>query len=398
MVVAGEASGDAHAADLVRELQRRFPDLRCFGCGGDQLAAAGCEILVSAHDLGVVGLTEVVTHLPRIGRLWRRLRQALRQRRPAGLILVDFPDFNLPLAAAAHRAGISVIYFVSPQLWAWRRGRVKRIRRTVSRMLCIFPFEESFYRAHGVPVAAVGHPLVERIARARCTMPSADAFRSQHHVPAASEWIALLPGSRRRELDFHLPTLFSAASILAREAGFDFVLPVAPGLDADRILAGAPPELLPRLHLVPSSDLVPAVAHARVALVASGTATVETALLDTPMVVFYKLSAWTYRLGRRFVHTPHYAMVNLIAERALVPELIQHDFTAAALAGHARHLASDGPARFEMLEGLAQVRTRLGPPGAIQRAADEVASALHLDALGSKPTPGPPPSKSRTPG
>lgn len=378
MVVAGEASGDAHAAELVIELRRRFPALHFFGCGGDQLAAAGCELLVSAHDLGVVGLAEVATHLPRIARLWRRLRRALRQRQPAGLILVDFPDFNLPLAAAARRTRIPVIYFVSPQIWAWRRSRVKRIRRTVARMLCIFPFEQAFYRAHGVSVAGVGHPLVERIARARSSMPTAGDFRAQHAIPQSAELIALLPGSRRRELDFHLPTLFAAAAILAQEADIAFVLPVAPGLDPARIRAACPVALLPRLHLVPSSAMVPAVADARLALVASGTATVETALLGTPMVVFYKVSPWTYRLGRQLVHTPHFAMVNLIAGRALVPELIQHDFTAPALAAAARPLLADGPARTAMLEGLAEVRARLGPPGAIRRAADEVVSTLNL--------------------
>ncbi|MGH9519719.1 MAG: lipid-A-disaccharide synthase [Terriglobales bacterium] len=378
MVVAGEASGDAHAADLVRALQRRCPDLRVFGCGGDQLAAAGCELLVSAHDLGVVGLAEVVEHLPRIWGLWRRLRRALLRRRPEALILVDFPDFNLPLAKTAHQAGIPAIYFVSPQLWAWRRGRVRRIQRSVARMICIFPFEEEFYRTHGVEVSYVGHPLVERVARARETMPSSAAFRAQHSIPATAELIALLPGSRRRELDFHLPTVLAAAARLAADGDRAFVLPVAPGLDPDRIQQACPPVLQPHLHLVSSADAYPAVAHSRLALVASGTATVETALLGTPMVVFYRLSPWTYRLGRRLVHTPHYAMVNLIAGHTVVPELIQNGFTVPALVAQAQRLLPEGPARAAMIAGLAEVRTKLGPPGAIERAADVVASTLNL--------------------
>ena len=423
MIVAGEASGDAHAAELVVELRRRHPELHFFGCGGARLAGAGCELLVRAEELAVVGLFEVVAHLPRIHGLLRRLRQALRRRRPAAVILVDFPDFNLRLAAAAHRGGVPVIYFISPQLWAWRSGRVKIIQRTVRRMICIFPFEAGFYAQHGVEVAAVGHPLVERIATARPHLPDGPAWRRELGVPAESTLIALLPGSRRREIAFHLPVMLEAARQLRLETApgreLEFVIPVAPTLDAatmragiQSVMSGPPP---PWLHLVSAERGYAAVANARLAIVASGTATVETALLGTPMVVIYRLSPWTYRIGRRWVKTPHYAMVNLIydwrgdwrgpqrghaahpacahagpgtpvprpdaalsGERA-VPELIQDACNAGAIVHWAHRLLPDSPdneARRQMIYALEQVRLKLGEPGAIARAATAIEEAL----------------------
>ncbi|HUX66790.1 MAG TPA: lipid-A-disaccharide synthase [Terriglobales bacterium] len=390
MIVAGEASGDAHAAELIAALRQLHPPLRFFGCGGERMAAAGCELLVSSSELAVMGLVEVLAHLPRLHRLWRRLRQALLQRRPRGLILVDFPDFNLRLAAAARAASIPVVYFVSPQIWAWRRRRVKLIRRDVARMICIFPFEQAFYARQGLEVASVGHPLVERVERARASLPSAPAWRARLGAAPAAELIALLPGSRQRELDFHLPVLLAAAAQLRQASAApppEFVLPVAPHLSAAAIAAALPPALAPFLHLVPAAELYPALAHARLAFVASGTATVETALLATPMVVVYRLSPLSYRLGRRLVRTPHVAMVNLIAERAVVPELLQADLHPAALLAWAQRLLPDTAERRQMLADLAQVRLRLGPPGAIARAAAEVAATLHLPPSPGTPAP-----------
>ena len=376
MIVAGEASGDAHAAELMAELRRRRPDLHFFGCGGERMAAAGCEILVSSAELGLVGLFEVLAHLPRVYGLLRRLRQALRQRRPAAVILVDFPDFNLRLARTAHRCHIPAIYFISPQLWAWRSGRVKLIRRTIRRMICIFPFESDFYARHGIEVAAVGHPLVDRIAHT--CLPDADAFRRQLGVDEASTLIALLPGSRRREIHFHLATMLEAAARLRAGRDIAFVLPVAPALAIAELRAAIPPALRASIHLVDSSQTYAALTHARLAVVASGTATVETALIGTPMVVIYRLSSWTYRLGRRWVRTPHYAMVNLIAGKAVVPELIQDRFEASAIVNWANKLLPDGSERDQMRRDLQTVRLRLGEPGAIQRAATAVEQALAL--------------------
>ena len=376
MVVAGEASGDAHAAELIQALRRRRPTLRFFGCGGDHMAAAGCELLVHTRELAVMGLVEVVRHLPRLRARLRLLRRALQARRPAGVILVDFPDFNLRLAAAARSAGIPAVYFISPQVWAWRSGRVKQIRRTIRRMICIFPFEPAFYARHGIAVAGVGHPLVERIELARRALPTEAAFRAQLGLDATAEIVALLPGSRKRELDFHLDTMLEAARRLHAERHVEFVLPVAASVPHADLEAAIPPPLRPYVHLTTAADAYAALAYARLAIVASGTATVEAALWGAPMIVVYRLSAWTYRLGRRLVRTPHVAMVNLIAEKAAVPELIQADFQPEAIVAWARRLLNEGEERRRMEADLAEVRTRLGSPGAIDRAAQEVEEAL----------------------
>ncbi|HXE31646.1 MAG TPA: lipid-A-disaccharide synthase [Terriglobales bacterium] len=378
MIIAGEASGDAYAAEVVTELRRRHPDWRFFGCGGKRLAETGAEILVSADQLGVVGLLEVVTHLPRIYGFFRRLRQAMLARRPAAVILIDFPDFNLRFAKAAHRAGVPVLYFVSPQLWAWRSGRVKQIRKTVRRMICIFPFEEDFYRRHQVAVAAVGHPLVERIAAARRRFPPEARFREENGLPLEAELIALLPGSRHRELEFHLPALLQAAAQLHAETGAHFVLPVAPSLSPESVAHSIPAAMREYVHLLPPAAAYAGIACARLAIVASGTATVETALLGTPMIVIYRLSPWTYRLGRSWVKVPHYAMVNLIAGREAVPELIQEGLSAAAIVNWAHRLLPDGKERQQMRLDLEQVSRQLGEPGAIARAASAMEETVGI--------------------
>lgn len=375
MIVAGEASGDAHAADLIAALRRRHPDLHFFGCGGERMAAAGCELLVDISQLAVLGLVEVLAHLPRIHRLWRRLRQALLQRRPAGIVLVDFPDFNLRLAKAAHAAGIPAVYFISPQLWAWRSGRVKQVRRNIRRMICIFPFEQDFYAEHGINVAWVGHPLVDRVAAARRQLPDAREWRERLGGSGA-ELIALLPGSRKREIEFHLPTMLDAAARLHDEAPREFVVPVAPTLRQADVAAMIPESLRASVHLVPAAEMYTALAYARLAIVASGTATVETALMGTPMVVVYRLSHLSYGLGRRLVRTPYVAMVNLIAGGGVVPELIQSHFRAEVIVDWAHRLLPAGQERLQMLRALEQIRERLGPPGAIDRAAREVELAL----------------------
>ncbi|HEV7501628.1 MAG TPA: lipid-A-disaccharide synthase, partial [Vicinamibacteria bacterium] len=294
LISCGEASGDLYGAELVRHLQERVPALEVVGLGGDRLQAQGASLFAHVRDLAVVGLLEVVSHLRHLRRVFRRVLDDVDRQPPDAAVLVDYPDFNLRLAKALHRRGVPVIYYVSPQVWAWRRGRLGAIRDTVARMLVIFPFEEALYRDAGVPVTFVGHPLVSIAQR------SADpaAFRTQHGFDPGRPLIALLPGSRPKEVTHNLPPMAAAVDVL-RQARPDlqFVAAVAPSLDPALVARG----LAGRAVTVVHDRTHAALSAATAAIVASGTATVEAALIGTPMVVVYRLSPWTYRLGRRFV-------------------------------------------------------------------------------------------------
>lgn len=375
-IVAGEASGDLHAGALIAELRRRHPEWRCFGCGGEHLRAAGSELLLDSRELSVLGLAEVVRHLPRIYGHYRRLWRAIAARRPQALILVDFPDFNLRLARRARQANIPVIYFISPQVWAWRPRRVRLLRRTVRRMICIFPFEPAFYQQHGMDAVFAGHPLLDRIPPpAQRSVSEQAAWRKAHGLEAATPVVALLPGSRRRELEYHLPVLLEAARRLRAERDVQFAIAAAPGLNAGEIQA-AIPETARGFIRVLTGATYELLAQAEIAIVASGTATLEAGLLEVPMIVVYRLSPWTYRLGRRLVRTPYIAMANLVLGEAAVPELVQDGFTPEAVVKWARNLLDDPEARQRMREKLSCLRTCLGEPGAMGRAAAEVEAVI----------------------
>lgn len=368
LVSCGEPSGDTYGADLVRHLREQLPSLDVVGLGGDHLREQGAALIAHVRELAVVGIVEVIRHLPRLRRTFRAVLDDVDRVRPDAAVLVDYPDFNLRLAAELKKRGVPVVYYVSPQVWAWRPGRIRSIRRVVDHMMVIFPFEEELYRAAGIPVTFVGHPLVELVQpRARPTMASALALDAGRPV------VAVLPGSRRREVGFIAPELDRAVRRLAElRPDLQFVVAVAPSLDpayVARLFAGAPVRLVHgRTHEV--------LAASSVALVASGTATVETALLGVPMVVVYRLSPLTYHLGRHFVRVPHVAMANLIAGERAVPELIQGGFTAEAVVRETLALLED-PARAERVrQALARVRTRLGEPGASRRASEVVASVM----------------------
>ena len=357
-VVAGEASGDLHAANLLAALRRREPATRAFGVGGERLRAAGLECIARSEELSVMGLAEVVRDLPRLLGLSRRVRREAIARRPDVAVLVDSPDFNLPLATALRRAGIPVVIYVSPQLWAWRAGRVRRIRRDVRRVLCVLPFEPAFYERHGVAAEYVGHPLVDELTAAMSAPPEVD--------PAA---VALLPGSRWHEVESLLPAMLAAVDRLA--AGRERLrarLIAAPGLDPVRLTALLGDHAR-RVDLV-VADRHRALAACAAAMVASGTATLECALLGVPMVVGYRLHPLTYLLARGLVRVPFVSLVNLTAGAAVVRELVQHAFTADALAAEVSSLL--GPGGDTVRERLAEVRRRLGSPGASDRAATAV--------------------------
>jgi lipid-A-disaccharide synthase len=308
--------------------------------------------VVRAEDVAHMGITEVVRHAPYIYGQFQRLKRAIAAERPALAILIDFPDVNLRLAEQLHRYGIPVVYFVSPQLWAWKKRRIGRVQRFVDRMLVIFPFEEAFYRKRGVAAEFVGHPLADLEA----PKVMREAFARQHALDASKPWVALLPGSRQREVHLNLPTMLDAATTLGDT--YQYLLPVAPTLQQAELAAAiaarsgsAKPVLV--------DDARASLFHARGSVVASGTATVEAALLGNPFVVVYRLSKLSYAIARRFVTVPHVAMANLIAGRRVVPELIQDEFTAMNVVRALEPLLADGPPREEAMAGLREVRERL---------------------------------------
>jgi len=370
LISCGEASGDLYGAELVRHLREQVPGLDAFGLGGDRLQAEGASLLAHVRDLAVVGLLEVVSHLRHLRAVFRRVLEEAERHRPDAAVLVDYPDFNLRLARALHRRGIPVIYYVSPQLWAWRRGRIHDIRASVARMLVIFPFEEALYRDAGVPVSFVGHPLVSLV------HPPADPVtpRRELGLDPARPVVALLPGSRAKEVAHNLPPMAASVDALAAaRPELQFVAAVAASLDPTLIRRGLGDRPVTIVH----DRTHAALSAATAAIVASGTATVEAALLGAPMVVVYRLSPWTYRLGRRFVRVPYYAMVNLIGGRRVVPELIQGEFTADRVLGEIVPLLDDTETRRQMQRDLHEVREKLGAPGASARAAAVVAPYLN---------------------
>jgi lipid-A-disaccharide synthase len=396
-ISAGEASGEHYGALLIQSLKRqlaaRGQTATFFGMGSDRMADAGLERLVRSEDVAVMGITEVVRHLPRIYRAFRKLKQAARSRRPDVAILIDFPDIHFKLARQFHRLGIPVIFFVSPQLWAWKKRRIRLVQRYVTRMLVIFPFEEAYYRERSVAAEFVGHPLAD------LPLPaiSRKEFAAQNGLDPNKTWIGLLPGSRPREIQYNLPEMIRAAILLFHSVDLErgdpepeFIVPLAPTLTAAerRATEKMVGELQQNLTIRLVNDLGAegptgptaggaraALFHARASVVASGTATVEAALIGNPFVVVYRLSPLTYAIARRVVTVPHVAMANLIAGARVVPELIQNDCTALKIVQHIAPLLPDGAPRESMkrelsrVGGLLRSRHRGSETGAIDRVA-----------------------------
>jgi len=360
---AGEASGEHYGALLIAELRRLEPEADFFGLGGIRMASLGLRRVVRAEDVAVMGITEVILHMPHIYRQYRKLKASLRAERPDLAILIDFPDVNLSLAAELRRLKIPVVYFVSPQLWAWKKWRIRGVKRNVGRMLVIFPFEEAFYRAHGVAADFVGHPLAD------LDPPTVtrEEFASQNGLDASKFWVGLLPGSRTRELEANLPPMFEAARLLG--PGYEYLLPVAPTLNDSQVQAFAARANGVSVRVVHDARAV--LQHARASVVASGTATVEAALIGNPFLVVYRVSRITYAVAQRVVRVAHVGMVNLIAGRRIVPELIQDDFTASKVAERLRPLLENEEARATMQSDLRSVGAtlRVNSEGAIKHAA-----------------------------
>jgi lipid-A-disaccharide synthase len=362
----GEASGDLYAGALTRELRALDPAIAVAGLGGPQFAAAGGRLVDDYRDLAVTGLTEAIAKLPRSLEARRRLVADAERHRPDALVLIDFPDFNFRLAPLVKRLGVPVVYYISPQIWAWRPKRLATIRRIADRVLVIFPFEESIYRDGGVPVEFVGHPLID------LATPVDDrrGFLSARGLSPDAPTVAILPGSRANEVSRILPELVAAAErIAAAVPRAQFVIARAPHLD-DRLFDGLRNVSLRTAIVEGDADTV--LASADVALTASGTATVQAALHDTPMVIVYRVSPLSYRLLRRLVKVDAIGMVNLIAGERIVPELVQDAFTAEAVAAEAVSMLTDPARAASVRSGLAKVRARLGGPGASHRAAEAI--------------------------
>lgn len=368
LVSAGEASGDLYAAKLVEELRGILPQARFFGCAGPRMRAAGVEAIVESESLSVVGLVEVIEHLPRIYGEFRKLVRAMEQRRPRLAILTDSPDFHFRVAAQAKKRGIPVAYLVAPQVWAWRKGRVRTMKKIIDELFCIFPFEPAFFHERGMPQATyIGHPL------AWMAGPSLDraAFFRKHELDERKALLTLLPGSRIGEVGRHLPALVDAVELIRKEIDVQVAWAAPAGFLAragdryDRLFPGSTfRERISRASIqIMEGETWDAIAHATLALAASGTVAMEAALMGTPMVTFYKVSPVSWKLGRWLVDVPFFTMVNLVAGRRIVPELMQNEGDGPGLATAALRLLTDKAAQTAMRSELAAIQTTLRGEG-----------------------------------
>lgn len=365
LLIAGEVSGDMHAAGLVRAVKKKNSDVQFFGIGGDELRAAGMEIMVDARDMAVMGLAEVVRHYGFFKRVFADMIELARVRKPDAVVLVDYPGFNLRFAEKAREMGIKVVYYVCPQVWAWHRSRIRKMARIVDRLIVIFPFEPAVFKDTALKVDFVGHPLVEVAEKALAEPLKNLPWKGETHI-------ALLPGSRHQEVDRILPPMLSSAALLEEKvpgAGFIIASPSDEIVGRVRDVLSAHPDKPARCGIV-VGETRQVLRQARAAMVASGTATIETALMGCPMIVVYKTSLLTYFFGRMLVKVQNIGMVNLVAGCPLCPELIQAATTPEALASAMIPLIEDTPERDAMMVGLEEVRRLLGQGGAAERAAD----------------------------
>jgi lipid-A-disaccharide synthase len=364
MIVAGEASADLHGSNLVRAIKRLDATIRFYGVGGRQMEEAGVKILIPASDMAVVGLTEVFNKLPRIAKANRTLKNLLKNNPPDLLVPIDYPGFNIHLAGHAKRYSVPVLYYISPQVWAWRTGRIKKIAKRVDRMAVILPFEERFYIEKGVDVDYVGHPLLDSIPHHL----DKDEMTRKMGLENAHPVIGLLPGSRNEEIRNHLPVMIKAVEILSsqypRLRGLLLIAPTIPTELVQSFLEESSAEIG-----ISQNSVYHTLAACDLALVASGTATVETAILGVPMVLLYRASAITFWIGKRVIKVPFLGLVNLVAGERVIPELIQDDLTPDRLAHEALEILEDGQKREIMIEKLGMVKQRLGRGGASERTA-----------------------------
>lgn len=371
MIIAGETSGDLHGSGVVRELKRRLPDVDVYGIGGDLMQKEGMELVYHVSRMSFMGFVEVVKNLSLITKVERTLEGLLQTRHPDVVVLIDYPGFNLRFARKVKAHGIKVMYYISPQVWAWNKGRVRKMRGLIDRMKVVFPFEVEIYRKEGIPVEFVGHPLAESIG----SLMTREDFLRRYRLEAGKKLLALLPGSRRQEIEKIFPVMAQAAGELQKETGVQVMVGLAPHVQREMMQHAVPDGAFFTFVSGATYDLM---RHADAAIVTSGTATLETGWFGTPMVVVYKTSPVTYMIGRMLVDVKNIGLVNIVAGEQIVPEFIQHTMTSRNLVGAIKPLLQEGPTAEDMRRRLGVIRQRLGAAGASQRVVDgilELASA-----------------------
>jgi len=369
MMIAGEASGDLHGAGVVRELKSRHPSADVYGIGGDKMQAAGMQLIYHVRELAFMGFSEVLKHLPVIRSVEKTLEVLLTVRRPDALVLIDYPGFNLRFASKAKKLGIRILYYISPQIWAWNAGRVKRMKDVIDRMLVVFPFEVELYRRYGIDAEFVGHPLLEILGEPQ----SKTDFCKRYGLDPSKRILGLFPGSRRQELERIFPAMLGAADLLIRSKGVQVVVGAASILARDFVASFIREDLPVTIIQNATYD---AMANSDVALVTSGTATLETACYGTPMVVVYRMSLLSYLIGRLVVRIKNIGLVNIVAGKTIVPELIQYGVEATRLAREAAKFIDDGQLRSETRAELRRVREKLGTAGASRRVTDAILATV----------------------
>ncbi len=366
LIIAGENSGEKYGADLVRQFKKLHPSFTFFGIGGKHMAKEGVEILFSVNDFGIVGGFEVLSHLFRIKRIFNQVKNEVKQRQPVASVLIDSPDFNLRLAKKLKKQSIPILYYISPTVWAWRRGRLKPIKRTIEKMMLIFPFEEKIYKGSKIPAVYVGHPLQEKV---RSTLTRQE-FLEKYGLDPQKKFIALLPGSRTSEFKNHMPVLAKATHLIKNEWDTHFFLLLAEGLEKKLVSDFLP--LFPNNLTVLTENHYEAVAASDLVLSACGTANLEAALLGTPLLSFYRISPLTYSLGRWLAHIDNFSIVNILAGKRIIPELIQRDFTPENIFQESKRILESKEIRSEMINHFRNIKKILGEKAASQNAAKEL--------------------------
>jgi len=366
LIIAGENSGEKYGADLVNQFKKIQPHANFFGIGGKHMAEEGVSLLFSIKDLAVIGIAEVVSHLPRIKKIFNRIKKETIKRQPVAAVLIDSPDFNLRLAKTLKKLSIPVLYYISPTVWAWRKGRLKTIKKTVEKMLLIFPFEESIYKENGIPAVYVGHPLKERVG----ISISKEEFLLKYRLDPQKILISLLPGSRRNEIKHHMPILVKGLQKIKKEFNVQFVLLQAENIDKIFLSNFIPPSFENMNVLTENS--YEAIAFSDVALSSCGTANLEAALLETPLISFYHISPLTFHLGIKFIKINNYSIVNILSGEKIIPELIQRHFSPENIFQETKKILYSEVVRSEMITHFKRIKDILGEEIASQNAAKEL--------------------------